>query len=181
MTQIDYVFQSINEGWLTLPNITIEHRTTGRIRESQIESVSMLDAKYIEHEMAKTAPYYIKEFHLITPGYDRENGIVWMKLDMSTDKDDVTALMAMFPTELGVLFVSGTAATAGFPQYEATFRAGLSSINVDPSIAYRFSLFRRIMQPSTTVGAAGILLMWIVVLIGGALLIVYVARNWLSG
>lgn len=182
-TQISYAFQLHNDGLLALPNITIAIDNDGRIAERELESINYMNQERLEREIAKSAPRYIAQTELVLREYNRADGIAWMQATLAGAQGGptATALVAIIPTEYGMILVTGSAMTSEFAQYEPTFRACFRSIKVDPSMAYRFSLFRRIMQPDTAAGAFGVLIMWIAILIAGVMLVVYVVRNWLAG
>lgn len=126
--------------WFQYPYILVQAKKTGRVRESELESMSKVERSMQRglKETQNSLDSFLSEAELGKTVYDPDEHILWAMFSMEVaEVGRVRGLTAAILTERGTIQVHSYAHDAEFEDYTPLFEAIARNVSVSESIRYR--------------------------------------------
>ena len=178
-----------SQNWFDYPYVLIQVKHTGRISQGELDKHAG-EGSSVNQNIDKMFSPMISDIQMGKLVYDKQSGLIWMRGEVTVaNVGNTSGLLAIIPTEDGIIRVHCSSLTKDYAIYGPLFRSLARSVTPIPSLAYKQRPFESSQHYDTMdtiplsnkqigkIGAA-ILLGALCAIVGGVVVIIgYVIRK----
>ena len=135
----DYGFQlGSSKNWFEYPYILVQIKNTGRIPESQLETLEGYNVQESLDKHKKELSSIMSDIQAGKMVYDKQTKMIWIRIESNVANiGPIAGISGMVPTEKGFIQAIGYCLRENYPTYEAIFQSVALSVSPEPGLAYK--------------------------------------------